>query len=155
MDRKMCKALKKLVEDIFACFIQSDYEENLYLYERRVHISKMKCLALIQRRAKDAGVSRVILFYNGLIDCGLLRWRIKDKSVFSICHAELVGIRDALIKMLGGEEDHLDECIMALESVNQTVLQVAAKEPLPLLLFICGLKTLKESYLAIDRIASA
>jgi hypothetical protein len=193
------KALKKLAEDIFACLLQPDYETNLYLYERRIHISKIKCISLIQKNTKNnEDMSRLLSIYNGLIDCGLLRWRIKDKSEFAICRDELVDIRNALVAFLSSrdvpaeseseqlplssrdvpaeseseqlplssrgvsagsmsEQPHhfLAKQISALESIYQSILQITAKEPLPFLLFIYSLKTLKESCVAIARIASS
>lgn len=176
MDAAFNKALTTLVQDIFACFLQADYETNLYLYEHRIHDSKNNCISLIQKRAKDSDVATMLGIYNGLLDCGLLRWRIKDKTAFGICRKELTDIRDALIALLDScssdssarnsdsssrrmpgprDENFLNGKISALESVNQSVLQVAAKEPLAFLLFISGLKALQENYLAIHCIASA
>lgn len=155
MDAGFTKTLKRLAEDIFACFLQPDYESNLYLYEHRIHSSKIKCISLIQKHARREDASQMLAIYNGLIDCGLLRWRIKDKSLFSICRPELSAIGEALAKILSGENDDLSVQITALESINQSVLQVTAKEPLAFLLFIGGLKALKENCVAIHSTAGA
>lgn len=159
MDAGFNKALKKLVDDIFACFLHEDYENNLYLYEHRIHNSKTRCLSFIQKHAKGDDVSLMLGIYNGLMDCALLRWRVKDKSVFQICHNEMLAIKDALIAALLSSEPEssraLSASITALESLNQSVLQVAAKEPLAFILFVYSLKTLKENYFAIYSTASA
>lgn len=141
------KALKVLAEDIFACFLHTDYEDNLYLYEHRIHNSKIKFLSLALKYATHPGRMRLQALYNGLVDGGLLRWRVKDQSTFAICSKEMTGIRDALMACLSSNEGlgALSQAISEFESIYQSVLQVTAKELLPFLLFIQSLKTLEET----------
>ncbi len=161
MDASLRKAFGRLAEDIFACFLRADYENNLYLYEHRIHDSKSRCIALIHKRAKREDVSCALTLYNGLVDCGLLRWRIKDKSAFEVCRAEMAAINNSLVAILssraasGAGPSAFNMQVDALEALYQSVLQVTAKEPLPFLLFIYSLKALKENCLAIHCTASA
>jgi hypothetical protein len=153
--RSIYKALQKLAEDVFACFLQPDYENNLYLYEHRIHISKIRCAALLQKHKNEP---QLLTLYNGLLDCGLLRWRIKDKTVFGVCRNEMTALLDAIGKMLmstGSDEGFLTEHIASFEAVYQSVLLVTAKEPLPFLLFIYSLNALKETFFASQPAACA
>lgn len=135
---------KHLIEDIFACFLQPDYEDNLYLYEHRIHKSKRKCATLILKQGAHANLSGLITIYNGLLDCGLLRWRVKDKTAFALCRDEMAALEEALIN------GAISTSIPALESIYQNVLLVSVKEPLPFFLFIQGLKILEKAYNEID-----
>jgi len=142
------KQLQNLTSDIFACFLQSNYEDNLYLYEHRIHTSKAKCIPLPPQQQR---------IFNGLLDCGLLRWRVKDKSVFQVCHNEMVVLANTLklSLTLKKNEDALSSAISAFENIYQNVLAVTAKEPLAFLLFIASLKVLKEACFASQCTASA
>ena len=153
--RHYYKALQKLAEDIFACFLQPDYETNLYLYEHRIHISKIRCASLLQKNQTEP---RLLTLYNGLLDCGLLRWRVKDKTVFAVCRNEMTAIADGINKMLmatNSDEGFLSEHIANFEAIYQSVLLVTAKEPLAFLLFIYSLNVLKENFFASHLAASA
>lgn len=144
------KALKALADDIFACFLELDYENNQYLYEHRIHNSKFRFTSYLLKHANSKQATNMLATYNALIDAGLLRWRVKDKSAFAICGKEMADIKNALFDGI-----ELSKQIAAFESIYESVLQVTAKEPLPFLLFIQSLKKLEESILAITHTASA
>jgi uncharacterized membrane protein YccC len=156
------RQLEELTQEIFTCFLEADYAENKYLFEHRIHVQKNKVLYILNQLKKAAStkpqhdkINQLRNLYILLIDAGQLRNRIKDYSVFQVCHTELLKIKNAIKKNLAevsktyknaSEVDTNDfsEHLIQLEDNYTHVLQVAAPDPLAILLFIITLKNLRD-----------
>jgi hypothetical protein len=165
------RQLKILNNEIFSCFLQAEYADNIYLYERRLHIQKNKCLNAIGRlrdlvhcnketklvQEKNQPLfwqKKLDQFYGLLLDYSQLRRRVSDHTTFSICTSELTAICqeidrlfEGLIVLMLGKKffpnvSMLDEKILKLEESYHHILQISAREPLVFLLFIFSLKSL-------------
>jgi uncharacterized membrane protein YccC len=163
------RELRQLNKEIFSCLLQPEYAENVYLFERRLHLQKEKasharqCLhhAIEQLEAKlheeekillKDFFAKVSLLYKMMLDYAQIRWRVADHSTFAVCAPELEAINDEInsiltesIHLLRHKKYHLHtarlkEKITKLEENFHYVLQVAAREPLVFLLFISSLK---------------
>lgn len=145
--QKTARALDLLSRDIFACFLQPDYIDNVYLFERRLHESKRKsllCLARMRERKLDT-------LFDLLMDMALLRHRVSDHTIFSLCSSELSAISEEISKLfleMSGivrDEIVLAEKIQLFEDMFRHVLNVTAREPLAFLLFIASLKAFRKA----------
>lgn len=164
-DASVClliKYLRLLSQDIFACYLQPAYADNVYLFERRIHSQKTRCIRLLADAYSKMGnvsqnktiIATLENVFESLLACSLLRFRVTDQSVFAVCCSELTEIYDQLDKNLVEmaavyqhknpflNTEGLQEKIELLENNYQTVLQVTAKEPVVFLLFISSLKSL-------------
>lgn len=105
--------LKVLSDEIFSCF-QPAYTNNVYLFERRIHLQKtrfMRAMYKIREFHKALGlksiapdevlaqdddardiVSPLENLYDILLDCSQLRNRISDSTIFSVCTQEMNGL---------------------------------------------------------------
>jgi hypothetical protein len=158
-------SLIQLTRDIFACLIQPEYNDNLYLFERRLHTQKIQFLAAAgklrrlgeQLRSPILQIQTIELashlshVYAVLLECAQLRRRITDYTVFQLCEVELSAIADEVVKLMINitkkkniNLSKLNGEIARLESTYQQVIKVATREPLAFLLFIGGLKALVE-----------
>ncbi len=166
--------LKKINKDIFTCLLQPDYPDNVYLYERRLHLAKTNFLRALQRlrditilaemklsesekASHDTWLSRLNELFENMMDYSQLRRRISDYSTLSLCAEELAGISreigvclDAIIAHLKRKKffpntNKLNEYIQALERQYHQVLQVASPEPLAFVLFIDSLTTFSKT----------
>lgn len=161
--------LKLLNNQIFSCFLESAYPDNIYLFERRIHawknaymqsIGKLKCLSnLVQskltpekRTSLEKMIVKLDLLYDTILDYGQLRRRVTDHTTFDLCEAELTALEQEIGKLLaevGGifryKNPLLDTAGLAVkinrfEENYQHVLQVSAREPLVFMLFIASLR---------------
>jgi hypothetical protein len=129
--------LAALSEEIFSCFLQSEYPDALYLYERRLHIAKLKCMRVL--------TPDLYPLYESLLDCAQLRSRIGDHHTFGACAQELRAIATDLSKALTDPKFNraqLETSINQLEDSYHNVLQIAARDPVVFLLFINSLKNI-------------
>ena len=138
--------LAALSREIFSCFIQPEYPDYLYLFERRIHVQKMKIIKHL-----NTPFPRVYYIFESLLDCAQLRWRVKDHTTFTLCQDELTSIRNELdqifmqmAKQITIETSNLTQKIERLEENYHHVLKATAREPLVFLLFIFGLKNMNE-----------
>ncbi len=157
------KQLKILNNEIFSCFLQPDYPDNIYLYEHRLHLRKNKCMQAITRLftlPKDKQQEKlphntIDRFFDLLLDCSQLRRRVSDHTTFAICNPELTTICqeidrlfEGLIALVTGEKTFFPEVSMLQNKIQQLeenynhVLQVASREPLAFVLFIFSLRAL-------------
>ncbi len=171
------RQLRKLNDEIFSCFLQSEYIDNIYLYERRLHLQKNKCMTSIIRLRemtpliekslpeKEKNQHRLVQkkadqIFDLLLDCSQLRRRVSDHTTFAVCSNELTAICqeierlfEGLIAVVMGKKIYpninmLQEKIQQLEETYNHVLQVSAREPLVFLLFIFSLKALSKEIAA-------
>lgn len=155
----------QFTQDAFACLIQPEYNDNLYLFERRLHNQKMKCLVALKKirwfsqqvnspELQAQGfqlASRLDHIYAVMLECAQLRRRITDYTVFQLCEIELTAISKDVIDILNAIQQkrnlnfsRFNQDIAKLENLYQQVVKVATREPLAFLLFIGGLKALSE-----------
>lgn len=139
---KARKSLRSLNQAIFSCFLDSAYQDNLYLFERRIHLQKRNFMRAIM---KVSGSS--LVHFNLLFDCMMnyaqLRWRITDFTVLSVCAKELNALCQAIDASLAQKKNAASQLMFAiqqLEAVYQQVLQISSPDPLAFLLFIDGIK---------------
>lgn len=162
------KNLKKLNTEIFTCFLEPEYSDNIYLYENRLHARKSQLMASlshlrqITRLAETKWTSEEIhayellltnldLLFENMLDYSQLRRRVTDYTTFSICHQELTTISKEIGLSIDGVMAHLShkkyypnmkklsQSINQLENNFHNVLQVATREPLVFLIFIDSL----------------
>lgn len=150
--------LQKFNNEIFSCFLQSDYPDQLYLYERRLNLAKQKLNNIlkyltrlkhyIKNSQKKAELERQLLclqnIYTVLIAVSALRWQVSDHNVFVICSDELKALQKNINALLTGSNDIsvFENTILAFEANFQKVLQVTAREPVVFLFFISNLQFL-------------
>ena len=163
------KELQGLTNDVFNCLLQPDYKEKLYLYEKRVHSQKSKLLTarqrlnfLIEKNKNLSGTNRkalknclahLDLLYESFISCAQVRWRSADHTIFAVCQQDLAGILQEINQAyhefvlilttknkLHADLSTLTVRINQLEQTYQNVMQVTAKEPVILLLFVASLQ---------------
>ena len=145
------QSLKNLNQDIFACFLQSDYADNKYQYEKRLHDQKMRFMQTISQSKKIGKklAGELTTIFEILLDCAQLRGRVSDFSIFQVCATELAAIFEAMDKLFLAtapiDTERLNDCIQRLEESYQHVLSVTAKEPLPFMLFIASLRAFSQS----------
>lgn len=160
---------QRLSADIFACLLENDYSEALYLYERRVHVSKDLVLqSLLQLRdmtsepqltaAQQENLQAQCDKFDDVIShlfaCAQLRYRVSDPNVFAVCRPELMGVAAALQQIFQQMRNNLthqkkalptslvETAIARLDDSYQNVLQISAPEPLVFVLFMADLRAL-------------
>ncbi len=162
-------ALQGLSNDVFFCLLQPDYPDRLYLYERRIHAQKTKVMTANQRlhylleknknlpRDKKVVLTSVLLhfdlLYESFMNCAQVRWRTTDHTIFAVCEQDISGILQEMNKAydefialltvktkLHADLSVLDVRINQFEQTYQSVMQVTAREPIVLLLFVSGLQ---------------
>jgi hypothetical protein len=171
------RQLKKLNTEMFSCYLQPEYIDNIYLYERRIHLQKNKCVTSItslldmtpliekslpekERNQHQLAQKKFDEVYDLLLDCSQLRRRVSDHTTFTICSEELTAICQEIERLFEGlmavvmgkkffpHINMLQEKIQRLEETYNHVLQVSAREPLVFLLFIFSLKALSNEMAA-------
>lgn len=151
--------LGKLTKEIFNCFLMTEYNDNLYLFERRLHVAKNNYLQAIADFEFNVPNKHKILaqsfelVYLALMNCTQLRRRVSDFTVFSLCKDELIVIANAILDYLAALQhchtevstcntDKLAYALQRFEENYVAVLQVTAREPLVFHLFIANIKSL-------------
>lgn len=168
------KNLKSLNDDIFACYLQPEYKDNLYLYERRLHIAKNRFMKtsvrlnniLLKNKAglpeeKSILLNEIIAqltwVYDSMLAYAQLRRQVTDYTIFSLCNEELKQIKTTignLFNELGAifsfknpisEPTQLTPFIQDFENTYEHILRVSAREPLAILLFIDSLRSFEKT----------
>lgn len=155
--------LNELISEIFDCLSQPDYAENIYLFERRIHLRKNKFMqslcklrelttALKSKIKQRITIGKIENLYDIILDCAQILRRVTDHTIFSLCQPELRAIENEMTKMISGFIRHrnrkiksintepLMDAIRRFEQTYQNVMQVTSREPLVFMLFIQGLK---------------
>lgn len=159
--------LKVLSDEIFSCF-QPAYANNVYSFERRLHLQKMKFMRAVHkiREFNNSTGSRAPLqdvtsplenIYDTLLDCSQLRSRISDPTILSLCTQEMDGLITeinglfAQLKLAIDKQAKINfntlaltQKIMRFDEINQNVLQVTAREPSVFILFTASIKKLEQ-----------
>lgn len=149
--------LRELNKDIFACFFNSDYQNQIYAFEHRIHAQKRQLFTWLQKlkslttsNAIDCA-KRIEKVTDLTLDYAQLRTRIKDPSTFELCAKELTALMASIdevyaelikIKPKPAVLQILADKIAEFENNYQQILQVAARDPLDFILFIQSLKML-------------
>lgn len=150
--------LKSLSNEIFACF-QVAYTDNVYLFERRIHLQKMNFMRATHKiREYKYDTTSLENIYDILLDCSQLRNRISDPTILSLCTEEmedLVSEINELFMQLKRALDNqttihfntelLTQKIMRFDEIYHNVLAVTSKEPSVFLIFITSIKKLEEA----------
>ncbi|MBA3661229.1 MAG: FUSC family protein [Gammaproteobacteria bacterium] len=167
--------LNRLIQEIFATLLNESYSENVYLFEKRIHAEQQRALwsakkvyyiaSLLGKKGGDIraqSIQRALqcmqLMFDMVQDLALLRFRVTDPAVFSICQEELRAIKlsfdmlfSQLSKFYGGKKNvllvdtaRLEASIQQFESIYLSVLQVTAPEPVVMMLYLTTLKALQE-----------
>lgn len=156
--------LQTLNNEIFNCLLQEDYTDNLYLYERRIHIAKINFIysyeklrgSTFDHKNHTLATEHLPDVYLELMDCAQLRLRVSDHTTFNLCKNDFIRINQILNDKFAALKAHilnkkdvrdtedLSFAIAQLEEVVATVLQIAAREPLVFYLFTSSLKKYAE-----------
>lgn len=143
------KSLRRLNQQVFSCFLKSTYPDNTYLYEHRIHLSKVEFIKAItrldeSRKADSKQVKKLKQLFGAILNNAQLRWRVRDFTVFSVCGEEFAGLAKATDAVLSYQQKlsstNLDVAIANLEDMFQQVLKISSSEPLVFLLFIAAMK---------------
>lgn len=178
LTHRALRYLSGLQQSIFACFLQPDYSENVYSYERKLHLYKYLFL-LTQFGLKNLLGSckknvNGVLYLDELFDLSLdmsqLRWRVSDYTIFAVCKQDLTAVIvniAALFFSLGAIVNRksnarskvsqqflqkltlLEMSIKKLDETYYNVLQVTSREPLVFFLFLTRLKIFQEKLLCL------
>lgn len=153
--------LRELNKEIFACFLNEDYQQQLYLYEHRLHeqkryvftwLQRMKELALPEALNISKDVEKIV---DLTLDYSQLRHRIMDPSTFQLCAKELTGLMAAIDHIYTQLIKHKKkpEILMIFaskieqfEANYQQILQVAARDPVDFILFVQTMKMLHKNF---------
>ena len=165
---KTIEDLSLVSQELFACFLRPEYADNVYLFEKRLHLCKMRFIRSMASLRDSIGapalaaehlnqrVRRLDLIFDVLMDCAQMRRRVSDHTVFALCTGELKGVsvemQNVFRQMIGVAKKRqevvdtqgLAERIRLFEDNFQSVLRIVAREPLAFLLFIASLKNLSE-----------
>lgn len=169
--------LRKLNKEIFSCFLEPEYADNIYLYERRIHFGKNAFLRSLSRLREMTKLAETKLsdlekenherwliqlegLFGNMLDYAQLRWRVTDYTTFAVCRDELIKIAiesdkclDAIIAHVRQKKyftsiDQLSQAVNQLENNYYQVLQVASTQPLIFLLFIDSLNAFSKKIAA-------
>lgn len=172
--------MRVLNTEIFSCLTQIEYADNIYLFERRIHIQKRKCVNTMMRlhklvliKAKKVSnkkysnlklvAANLEQLYEGMLDYAQLRRRVSDYNTFAVCKQELDvlaheinGLFVRLIKTTGNKAgdfnlEQLTAGIYRMEENYHNVIQIAAREPLVFLLFVSSLNSFQTSLQALHQ----
>lgn len=170
------RQLKKLNFTIFDIITQANYPQNRYLFERRVHQTKIQLLKsilklqdlIIQSKSHQLDFKIVLKHLNEvsqfILMCGQIRNHIQDPHELELCANELHDVFFALqhnisilmetIRKKSPQKNFyaMEEKIELLEVNYTNVLRVAARDPMNFLLLIANLKKLT---MAFDELKSA
>lgn len=152
--------LRQLNKEVFACFLNAEYQQQLYLYEHRLHEQKRQVFTWLQRLKQlitpiaimESKQFETILDLT--LDYSQLRSRINDPATFELCAKELTGLMLAidniyteLMKNKKKPEtlNYLNAKIEQFEVNYQQILQVAARDPIDFMLFLQTFKMLQQN----------
>lgn len=160
--------LELLNTEIFSCFLQPTYTENIYLFERRLHKQKesvMQALFHLRNVVQQAKnrlspqeknritemIAKIDRLFDIMMDYAQLRARVTDHTIFEICKEELIAVSQSMAHVFSELKMSLEQkkqelniiplkaSIKRLEENYQNVVQVTAREPLVFFLFIASL----------------
>lgn len=160
--RNYLRHLHKLNNEIFSCFLDPNYPDELYLYERRLNLEKqqlnniLKYLShlscYIKNPEKKDNFEKCLThlrnIYAALLNVSQLRWQVSDHSIFRICSDELKFIQANINAVMFQTKNisALKDAIQRFEGIFQKVLQVTAREPVVFLFFIDSLQSLAKQF---------
>lgn len=155
--------MRQYVKSVFCCLQSSDYPDNVYYYEAKIHAAKVNCMhGIVAMREKERSNNGLFDGYSSedlqnvfevIVDIGQLRRRVSDHTVFALNATEINNLEKTIMRMLtamsrGKKEDVTHLCQVLLNFIQQfddsfeSVVKVAAKEPMAFVLFNAGLNTL-------------
>lgn len=151
------KRLKTLNDEVFCTFLANDYKEQLYLYERRIHVAKNAYLQAVAKINSDGQqndlAQNFINTYFALIAVSMIRKQVSDYSVFLLCHHEIESLKDNLDSIYCAGQDKkqvlsgvkkVTQSIDAFEAITERVLEISSKEPIVFYLFIQNLQNYQQ-----------
>lgn len=154
--------LTKLSNDIFGCFFEAQFQENMYLFEHRLHIQKENFLhCLIRLRAIHSNKHYPLIYalqclFDNVLALSELRLNVHDHATFELCGNELLAVSQAIAVNFEdlASEGSLDEskknitllkiAIKHLEDNYQHILKISSEDPVVFLIFIDRLNALCE-----------
>jgi hypothetical protein len=163
-------ALNALLAQIYST-MDDHYADNRYYYERELHRSKRRILSsqqYLQAISLQSGLltddgrtelTSILQYFTDLyriiIDCSMIRHRIKDGTVYNLCAIELQALENEskflfntmaimLIKpVYPFDISRLHQAIEAFETVYEQVLKITVKDPYVFDLMIYNLKNME------------
>lgn len=149
-EHNLPQQLSRLITVVFACLTAPEYPDNIYLFERRVHKQKIKCIRLL--KSKTTLGRHYLSLFEIILDVGQLRRRISDYTVLGLCENELMTLQESMTGLLtaAGSTPRHDRMYAAyahainqFEDIFEHVVKVTAREPLVFILFIGALRELQ------------
>lgn len=139
------KQLDELQKKIFAIYLNRDYFEKTYSYEKSLHEFRLKIITSLLKLANANDYHNEL--FELVMDLGNLRYRILDHATFKICEKELIALSENLSLLLNGKISQFKESIVAFEKIYQTTLQVVIKNPIVFLIFIENLSAIEDLFI--------
>ncbi|SRR5579883_276817 len=151
MMKRNFKKLVRLQQLYFSIYLNKDYADQDFFYERKLHYLKA-------RFVKEMNFSRFVCkkmrnnaIFNDLndlfcvvISTGSLRYRVKDHATFEIFSVEMNELSTILAHIDKMNELKTQEKLHAImkrfDDLYETTLQVVSNEPLKFIIFIDELK---------------
>ncbi|MES2216846.1 MAG: hypothetical protein V4501_00400 [Pseudomonadota bacterium] len=159
-----------LSEAIFSVYLARDYEQRLFVYEKKLHWQRNAFLtSLVTVReslmefdnAKRPSFVKLLQsveqIYEILLAIGLLVYRVSDHSTFEVANKELLALNEGLKAYLLALAAQLQrgqlaapttftDSIQELQDINHDALQVVAPDPMVFILFIQDFMALNEIF---------
>jgi hypothetical protein len=156
-----------LSDAIFSVYLTRNYQEQLFVYERKLHWQRnafsfaRNALARFDNTKRPAFVKlleNIEQVYEILLAIGLLVYRVSDHSTFEVANKELLALGDSVatyLKALAAQLPHgrmdapttLTDAIQELQDINHDALQVVAPDPMVFILFIQDFKALHARFI--------
>jgi hypothetical protein len=151
------KKLDQLQRQIFVVYLERNYIENQYEYEKAIHKIRLEYFQLsCQHLNNKAFQAQINILFEIISALASLRYRIKDHSIFEVCENELKAVSENLSELFKTLARHttsllkikLSELLVSIKSLEemmQTLLQIVSKEPLVLFIFLQDLRLLYDN----------
>jgi hypothetical protein len=159
-----------LSDTIFTVYLARDYQEKLFLYEKKLHWQRNAFLISLTtvrnvlnrfnypKRAEFIKLLQYVeQLYEILLALGLLGYRVTDHSTFEVANKEFLALGEgvsAYLKALAAQlrrgklavPTNFAEAIQELQDINNDALVVVAPDPMVFILFIQDFFALHEVF---------
>lgn len=138
--KQFAKHADDLQKLFFVIFINQDYPEHRFKYEKKIHAQLVKLLQakmVLEKWNKNSGYN---LFIEKILSMGSLRYRIQDHATFEVCQKELKAISEKMSASIYQPNQinlvELKQAIKSFKKIYRNTLTVVSKEPIYFLVFI-------------------
>jgi hypothetical protein len=159
-----------LSDTMFAVYLARDYQEKLFVYEKKLHWQRNAFLISLTtlrnvlrqfKHSKRADFVKLLHYveqlYEILLAIGLLGYRVTDHTTFEVANKEILALGEgvaAYLKALAAQLSrgslvvpvNFSESITELQDINNDALIVVAPDPMVFILFIQDFYALHELF---------